>query len=419
MLYKARAILLLICLTVLLSASFVAAQDKGIDLKPNQSLTFSLAPNDEKSFTLKMKQFDFAEFSWLANDTVSFSILLTNPRDEDFIEQVGFEQDSVAFVASEDGEYTINFKISNASEVKEPQKVTLEYKNVFKLPARSAVSSFRKINGFDVKIVKTPQTKYQNAKSIALFEKNGRLQKIIKSDGGDIGGFYFADDISRAYSAIDKKSINLIKITPDKTGDGTPDVMIKHYSGGAHCCSTALFFELGESIKAIKPIFTGNSEIIASGKNPRGGLRFETGDDTFAYWLTAFAFSPIPSVVLEFKKGAFRPNFDLMKKPAPSLTYLKNKAYQEASLLGKERYGGFEETGDLYTDYEKFDGEAGVFWGTMLDLIYTGHEDLAWQYLDLVWSPQKQGKEIFVEDFKNQLAQSRYWQMIEEDRKTK
>jgi hypothetical protein len=57
------------------------------------------------------------------------------------------------------------------------------------------------------------------------------------------------------------------------------------------------------------------------------------------------------------------------------------------------------------------------FWGDMLDLIYTGHEDLAWQFLDLVWSPQKQGKERFIRDFKNQLLQSQYWQMILEDQK--
>jgi len=56
-----------------------------------------------------------------------------------------------------------------------------------------------------------------------------------------------------------------------------------------------------------------------------------------------------------------------------------------------------------------------VFWGPMLDLIYTGHEDLAWQFLDLVWPPQKPGKAIFIRDFKKQLLERQYWKMILED----
>lgn len=51
----------------------------------------------------------------------------------------------------------------------------------------------------------------------------------------------------------------------------------------------------------------------------------------------------------------------------------------------------------------------------MLDLIYTGNQDLAWQYLDLVWDSRKKGKKIFIRDFKEQLSGSQFWQMIEED----
>jgi len=49
------------------------------------------------------------------------------------------------------------------------------------------------------------------------------------------------------------------------------------------------------------------------------------------------------------------------------------------------------------------------FWGRMLDLIYTGHEDLAWKYFDEVWPPSKLGQALFVRDFKKQLSESRYW----------
>ena len=44
----------------------------------------------------------------------------------------------------------------------------------------------------------------------------------------------------------------------------------------------------------------------------------------------------------------------------------------------------------------------------MLDLIFTGHEDLAWEYFNMVWPPKKKGKEKFLADFKEQLAQTSY-----------
>jgi hypothetical protein len=52
----------------------------------------------------------------------------------------------------------------------------------------------------------------------------------------------------------------------------------------------------------------------------------------------------------------------------------------------------------------------------MLDLLYTGHEDLAWKYLDLVWPVNKVGKERFLSDFKARLAESYFWQLMEEEK---
>ena len=49
-----------------------------------------------------------------------------------------------------------------------------------------------------------------------------------------------------------------------------------------------------------------------------------------------------------------------------------------------------------------------AFWSEMLDLIYTGHEPLAWQYFDMAWPAKKPGKEKFKADFKEALAESYY-----------
>lgn len=117
-----------------------------------------------------------------------------------------------------------------------------------------------------------------------------------------------------------------------------------------------------------------------------------------------------------------------MKKPAPSLAVLKNKAEFYRQRLSLKPYRGDVEDYDaIYRDdtypdnrdvtYKGTVLRNVVFWGPMLDLIYTGNEELAWQFLDLVWPPQKQGKTLFIRDFKKQLSESEYWKMILEDNK--
>ena len=61
MLNLKRIILLSTCLTILFVVSSSLAQETQTVLKPNQLLTFSLAPGQEKVFLLQMKKGDFAE----------------------------------------------------------------------------------------------------------------------------------------------------------------------------------------------------------------------------------------------------------------------------------------------------------------------------------------------------------------------
>jgi hypothetical protein len=52
-------------------------------------------------------------------------------------------------------------------------------------------------------------------------------------------------------------------------------------------------------------------------------------------------------------------------------------------------------------------------WGTMLDLIYTGHRILAWQFLEMAWPQKVAGKDdAFMDDFMKQLRMSPFWSPI-------
>jgi hypothetical protein len=166
-----------------------------------------------------------------------------------------------------------------------------------------------------------------------------------------------------------------------------------------------LFFELGNSVQPLDVIASGDARTIAIGKNPKGGLRLETGDNTFAYWLTSFAGSPIPAVILDYKNGVFRPNPAAMRKPAPTLAVIRKKAERAKKEIGLEPYTGVETSNFLY-----------AFWGEMLEMIYSGNETAAWQYFDLAWDKRKPGKELFKKDFLEQLDKSQFWKMVQEEK---
>lgn len=424
------------CLPVLFGVPLAYAQETQTFLKPNQLITFSLAPGQEKLFVLQMKKGDFAEIQSLARQGLNLSFeIYDSARRELFVKSEGGDG-SIWFVAPTDGDFMLVSKLAKYQdpEISDAQKITIQYINKFKLPRGTNLKGLRKVNGFDVRIMTTPDpAEGGRGDSILIIEKNGRLQYVMKGQEAGAHGFSFVDNDSSELSELTRdlkttrdkgsrtsiieqlKKIQLVNSTPDKTGNGIPDIMLDYFSGGAHCCFTTYFFDLGDTVKLSESINSLHSEGMGIGKNAKGGLVFSLADWSFAYWLTSFAQSPAPTVILEFRNGKLRPNLDQMKAPPPSLAVLRSKAQISRNQLSLKPYKGADnEDSVLYgedSDYEF------VFWGIMLELIYTGNEELAWQFLDLVWPPQKQGKEIFIRDFKNQLLESPYWQMISEDRR--
>ena len=378
-----------------LSSLTVFSQER---LQVNQSTKFVLKNNDRKLLTVNLNEGVFTELSWEYAGGGYPKFTMISPSGKSITEQF-LADESLAFVTEEAGEYKITFEL-NDPENKNDTEVTLKYSDSFRLSKTAKLKKLKKINGYDVKIYNVADDKLDYG-SYLLIEKAGKLKQFMKSDSLVGGGLEFAEDSDYV------KSARLMKATPDKTGDGTPDIAVRYYSGGAHCCTSLHFFELGkEGVRAVNIIYGGDSDVIALKKNPQGGLVLQTGDSTFAYWMTSFAGSPIPTVLLTFRDGQFRPDAKLMKKAAPSATLLKQKAAKAKKEFNLEPYEG-SENGDFLD----------AFWGEMLDLMYSGNEKSAWEYLDLVWDPRKEGKERFKADFLKQLNQSKFWQMLQEDTK--
>ncbi|CAN5306039.1 hypothetical protein BH20ACI2_BH20ACI2_21950 [soil metagenome] len=425
MLYMTRTIFVAVFLTVLSVESVVTAQDKPQVLQPNHPVTFSLKPNEERLFSIPMKAGNFAGFEWLAGeneinlqvyDSAKKTILNFKANSYDEFSIFDAISDETYFVAPNDDTFTLSVRRSSTSPSGDTQKFSIEYNNKFKLPIGTKQKAIRRINGYDIKILSTPEKKDIGGESIIVMEKNGRLYKVMKNGSGERAGFYFPDDLTEPFNAESKREATLIRNTLDKTGDGIPDVMIGYYSGGNACCSEAYFFNLGETVDLVSRIGTAYSRIVAKAKNPNGGLIFEVTDTSYYYWNAGYN-SPCPQVILTFKNGRLRPDFDLMKRLPPSLGELRKKAQIARGQLSPEPYEGDANGSNIYKDEVQTNSPKDFFWSEILDLIYAGNEELAWQFLDLAWPSEKQGKMLFKNDLKKKIADSFFWKMIEVDRK--
>lgn len=389
--------------TAVFSSAAAQSEEK---LEANKEKQFAMAKADEKVFALDLKKDDFAEIYWKEKSDQSLSFSVKSPSGVEVSEGGDF-MNSFPFVAAETGVYKVYFKPDQYSESVAQWNMTVGYKTSFALPKTAKLQRQRKINGYDVKIYNSnDESDSGDYGTYLVIEKGGKM-KAVRMGGSLVGGgFNFAEDQAWDYPA-GKKSSMLFRTTPDKTGEGTPDVAIQYYTGGAHCCYKMYVYELGANgITALPAIDGDDSDIIATKKLPTGGVAIQTGDSNFAYWLTSFAGSPIPTVILSYKNGEFRPDASLMKRNAPTLAVLKAKAAKAKKNMTLKAYTGEESEDFLY-----------AFWDEMIDLIYSGNEKSAWQYFDLVWDPRKPGKEKFKEDFINKLNDSQYWQQMQADKK--
>jgi hypothetical protein len=184
----------------------------------------------------------------------------------------------------------------------------------------------------------------------------------------------------------------------DVTGRGHPDMLVSFYTGGAHCCLLYYVFELEPVFRLIATLDAG------SGDHSRflridGRFYFVGADWTFSYWKSSFADSPAPGVIVGFvdnpNGGGYHLALDKMSGPTPTP--------EEWSSALSEARNAFRENNPFS------DGIGSRLWGTMLDLIYEGHPDLAWRVFDESWPSNRAGKEKFLSDFCFQLKTSPYW----------
>ncbi len=183
----------------------------------------------------------------------------------------------------------------------------------------------------------------------------------------------------------------------DVTGRGHPDIIVSEYSGGAHCCMTHYVFELEPQFKLLATLYDADDDLAHFQRAADGHYDYITADWTFAYWPDCFACSPSALVKLRWiddnNGGGFHLAIDKMQKPAPTPTQW-NRALSEAQKA---------------VNNHDINSIGTTMWQTVLNLIYGGHSDLAWKFVDTL-GPKAQQKPLpTVSDFCSLLKKSLYW----------
>ena len=187
----------------------------------------------------------------------------------------------------------------------------------------------------------------------------------------------------------------------DITGRGHPDMIVSFYTGGAHCCLLHYVFELEPEFRLLATLDARDSWPAYFADLDHDQHYYYLAEDwTFAYWWMSFAGSPYHSIVLHYaddsKGGGFHLAMDKMQAPAPTQV-------EWQTALGDMR-------GKLQLDKEKmFNDLPDVLWQEVLGLIYTGHSDLAWKFLDEVGPRAQQGNYPDLASFCSTLKTSPYW----------
>ncbi len=122
----------------------------------------------------------------------------------------------------------------------------------------------------------------------------------------------------------------------DLDSDGTPEVLLQAYTGGAHCCMAITTYTWQE--EAFAPIYFGYLD-GGGGRfedlNGDGLTEFVTLDNAFLYTFSSYAGSYPPSLILTFEDGEY---VDTTTQFLPSLESTAWDMYQSVETRDSEGY---------------------------------------------------------------------------------
>jgi hypothetical protein len=189
-------------------------------------------------------------------------------------------------------------------------------------------------------------------------------------------------------------NIPLVPSGSDLTGNGQPDMMVNSWSGGGHCCSTHYVFELKPKLRLIATLEDGATNLGHFEDLYHNGRYYYITDDIWDYWPQSFAGSVRHKVILKWNGQKFALDLDRMHTQPPT---------------SQQWHSWLQEIDEAVTDAPDERGAVEGFWDTTLDLIYTGHSDLAWKLVGEVTPKAFHGNNPTLKEFCEMLKSRPYW----------
>jgi hypothetical protein len=91
----------------------------------------------------------------------------------------------------------------------------------------------------------------------------------------------------------------------DLERNGSPDVILNLYSGGAHCCSITQVYRYDPGRQRYSIVQRNFGDPGSLLRRLSGGYVFFSADDRFAYAFTSYAYSGLPLAIWSFATGRF------------------------------------------------------------------------------------------------------------------
>jgi len=376
----------------------ISPSDRKI-LEFEKDIIVTIPPKESRTFVFRGTAGEFFRVDLEINETYSLpKISLYSPSGDDLLKK----HFGTALILPETGEYLLVMRqISNpfAEESVEDEVASMRASKRFSTTFKNSKRKTWNIGDYTANIYRfPPDSDFDERVAFEILLGGKRVYFFEEWDGGNL---QINEEIANTLERPNKRSAEFWS-QRDKTGDGSPDIVIQNYTGGAHCCFEYKFIELKTPIKILPMVETQDVDLEPI-DSARGGLIFKTAETVFSYWNTSFAESPMPLVFLKFENGELVVDSERMRRPPPSPEEVGRMAAQARGKINLTPYAGYENSDSQFEE---------PFWAPMLDLIYSGNEVTAWQYFDQVWPEAKQGKERFRAEFKKTLGDSIFYKQV-------
>ena len=205
----------------------------------------------------------------------------------------------------------------------------------------------------------------------------------------------YQSDIGYSYWLGEKEG--LFHPGDDITGDGIPNLVVMYSGGGNSSFNQFCYiFSLGDQFRLIQCLPQGKFVDI----NQDGKLDCIAYQPGFTFWYACHAGSPLPKIVYEYCDDEYLLAPALMYQPLPKeeeMNQMIEEVKRRCAKAKKEKW--------LYAhcwNYKEVYLDSSV-WSYMLDLMFSGHPDEAYEFLNKVWPEGEGGKYHFIRDFEERV----------------